>query len=236
MSDLDLPPMLDRRIQGDADMAALSVVETMVMPLPALVDRARDALTNARGAAEILDAQDMAGVVYDAAKKAARLGKAKKAHDELIAAAYRVQADALEIDAQAKRRLADEYDAAQERGEVATDGRPKTVPDGNGKATAADIGLSRKQIHEARSIRDAEKAEPGIIRRALDELAKSGREPTRAEVKRVAKSKSKRTRGPRFNPNASGESQHDRDLRMLLGVWEGACESAQAAFLEIVTR
>ena len=43
--------------------------------------------------------------------------------DELVA-----QADALEIEAQAKRRLASEYDAAQERGEVQTDGRPKTAP------------------------------------------------------------------------------------------------------------
>lgn len=67
-----------------------------------------------------------------------------------------------------RRRIADEYDAAQERGEVATDGRPKTVPDGNGKATAADIGLSRKGIHEARMIRDAEKAQPGIVRRVAD--------------------------------------------------------------------
>ncbi len=36
------------------------------------------------------------------------------------AAAYRAQADALDIEAQAKRRLADEYDAAQARGEVAS--------------------------------------------------------------------------------------------------------------------
>jgi hypothetical protein len=40
--------------------------------------------------------------------------------DVLIAAVYRAQADALVIEAQAKRRLADEYDAAQARGEVAT--------------------------------------------------------------------------------------------------------------------
>ena len=66
------------------------------------------------------------------------------------------------ISAAAERRLSDEYEAAQERGEVAADGRPKTVPDENGlkPATAADIGLSRKDIHEARQIRDAEKAEP----------------------------------------------------------------------------
>jgi len=37
----------------------------------------------------------------------------------LFSAAHRAQADALEIEAGAKRRLADEYDA-QARGEVAT--------------------------------------------------------------------------------------------------------------------
>lgn len=48
---------------------------------------------------------------------------ANTAHDELIAAANRVQAVALEIEAQAKRRLADEYDAAQDRGEFASQSR-----------------------------------------------------------------------------------------------------------------
>jgi hypothetical protein len=63
------------------------------------------------------------------------------------------QADAIEIEALAKRRLADEYDTAQERGEVAKHGanlrKGPDVPKGNvGKATAADVGLSRKEIHE----------------------------------------------------------------------------------------
>jgi DNA primase len=64
---------------------------------------------------------------------------------------------------------ADEYDAAQERGEVATrqnnPGSQGHVPKQNMPATAADIGLSRKDIHEARIIRDAEKVDPGVIRR-----------------------------------------------------------------------
>jgi hypothetical protein len=34
-------------------------------------------------------------------------------------------------------------------------------------ATAADIGLSRKDVHEARIIRDAEKVDPGIVRRTV---------------------------------------------------------------------
>lgn len=42
------------------------------------------------------------------------------------------------------------------------------VLDGNDNrpATAADLGLSRKEIHEARQFRDAEKADPGITREA----------------------------------------------------------------------
>jgi hypothetical protein len=36
-----------------------------------------------------------------------------------------------------------------------------SVPAGN-TATASDLGLSRKEIHEARKIRDAEKAQPRV--------------------------------------------------------------------------
>jgi hypothetical protein len=98
--------------------------------------------------------------------------RAKKAHDDLIAAAFRAQADALEIEALAKRRLADEYDAAQERDEVSTgrNGPAAGVLNGNAKATAKEVGLSRKEIHEARQIRDAEKRDPGVVRRNEEEL------------------------------------------------------------------
>jgi hypothetical protein len=67
------------------------------------------------------------------------------------------------IQAQAKRRLADEYDAAQERGEVATVGKPINVPDGNNKPTTEELGFSRKDIHEARKTRDAEEAYPVVL-------------------------------------------------------------------------
>jgi hypothetical protein len=69
-----------------------------------------------------------------------------------LAKVHRAQADTLEIGAAAERRLADEYDAAQERGEISKQGAH--VPAGNMKT--ADLGLSRKDIHEARQIRDAE--------------------------------------------------------------------------------
>jgi hypothetical protein len=155
-------------------------------PLPALIDRASKALAGARTSAEILEARDQASVIYDLAKKTARLAKAKGAHDTLIAAAHRAQADALEIEAGAKRRLADEYDAAQERGEVAR-GRPKSIPGENTfQPTADDIapGFS-KDIHEARLIRDAEAADPGIVRRTLDEKLKHGEEPTKAALRQA---------------------------------------------------
>ena len=128
-------------------------------------------------------------MAYDAAKKTARIAKAKRAHDEVITAVYRAQADALEIESLAKRRLADEYDTAQERGEVAGPGQyaRSNVPDENvcPTPTAADIGLSRKEIHNARRVRDAEDAAPGIVRRSLDALIETGAEPTRAAVNRA---------------------------------------------------
>lgn len=199
--------------------------------LPALIDRAVHALSNARTAAEVLEARDMAAVAYDVAKLTARIAKAKGAHDALIAAAHRAQADALEIEAGAKRRLADEYDAAQSP-EAQKGGRPKTVPDGNG-FTAASAGLSRKAIHEARVIRDAERADPGVVRRTLDEAIEAGEEPTRAKVRRAVKAKHKRH--PKPVPSVMTESQHERDLRMLLGVWHASCESARAEFWQRIS-
>lgn len=162
-------------------MSTLSIPE--VGTLPALVRAAADKIAKAETAAEILEARELAGVAYDTAKRAARLAKAKSAHDELISVAYRAQADALEIESMAKRRLADEYDAAQERGEVrvANTGRSASALEA---PSAADIGLTHKEIHDARQIRDAERANPGVIRRTLDTMLGEGREPTKAAVRR----------------------------------------------------
>lgn len=79
----------------------------------------------------------------------------------------------MKIEAHAKLRLANEYDAAQERGEVATQSRGGAniadgVPGGNTVVTVSDLGLTRKAVHEARRLRDAEASDPGVIRRTLD--------------------------------------------------------------------
>lgn len=64
-------------------------------------------------------------------------------------------------------RLAEEYDDAQERGEVAKAGqyeRPNVVaPNVSAPVTAANLGLRRDEIHEARRLRDAEREDPGVV-------------------------------------------------------------------------
>jgi hypothetical protein len=150
-------------------------------------------LADAKTAAEVLEAREAAGLAYDVAKRAARLKNAKAAHDDLVAAAHRAQADALEIEAAAKRRLADEYDAAQARGEVKRNGGDRSTVEDRNTASAADLGLRRDQIHDARLIRDAETAEPGIVRRTLDERLERGEEPTRAAVRRAAEDRLERS-------------------------------------------
>lgn len=150
--------------------------------LPSLIDRAASALSSARSSAEVLEARDMARVAYDASKSAGRMARAKQAHDEVIAAVYRSQADSAVIEARAKVRLADEYDAAQDRGEVAGHGRSK-VELAN-VTTVADLGLRRDEIHEARQLRNAEVAEPGKIEAAAAALISRGEEPTKAALRR----------------------------------------------------
>jgi hypothetical protein len=139
----------------------------------------------------------MASVAYDAAKIQARLAKAKAAHDDLISAAWRAQGDALSIESQAKIRFADEYDATQKRGEIATgkEGLLRVHPsqvtdiaDGeDGKLTQNDTGVTPDEVSKAREVRDAEKKSPGVVKKTIKKALDEGREPTKAEVKRAVK-------------------------------------------------
>jgi hypothetical protein len=187
-------------------MSLLAPVSAPSQDLPSLIDRAASMLSGAKTAAEVLEAREVAGLAYDVAKRAARLQRAKSAHDDLIAATHRAQADALEIEAAAKRRLADEYDAAQARGDVATrqrnPGSVGHVGDHNmPPATAADLGLRRDQIHEARQLRDAEAAEPGIVRRTLDDRLDRGDEPTRTALRKMVSEAAMRGLRPQRRAN-----------------------------------
>lgn len=187
--------------------------------LPRLIERAATTLARAVTAAEILEARRDADIAYSAAKTAARMTRMRNAHDTILAACRRAMADALVIEARAQCRLADEYDAAQDRGDVAGHGAPKggrgnqhsaNVPKQNITPTVTDIGLTRKQVHEARKVRDAEKRSPGVIRRVLDEKLETGEEPTRADFRRAIMGRRETTRAraksPRKNTSAVAES------------------------------
>lgn len=184
--------------------------------IPTLIDRASAALLAAKSSAEVLEARDTARMAYDATKSAGRIARAKGAHDEVIAAVHRAQAEALLIEARAKMRLADEYDAAQERGEVAKLGSNQTevgVGDRNTLPTASDIGLRRDEIHEARKLRDAEAADPGKTERTLKEIVARGEEPTKAKLRKEMVSESEPE--PEPEPMDPTEAKLRREFRAL---------------------
>lgn len=151
------------------------------------LEKAASYVRSATTAAEVLDRLAVSKRAYDAAKGAERAAQARHAHDGIVEAIHHATAELLASEGKAKALLADEYDAGQARGEIASHspGRPKSVPDGNDLPTAAELGISRKLVHDARQIRDAEQADPGIVARAAAEAADAGHMPTRAEIQRA---------------------------------------------------
>jgi len=84
------------------------------------------------------------------------------------------------------------------RGEARTRADNQHVPDGN-KLSPEDVGLTRKDIHEARMIRDAEQASPGIVRQTVDNAVAAGKEPSNAKVRRAVVETAGRFRASTFN-------------------------------------
>jgi hypothetical protein len=129
--------------------------------LPALIDRARSRLADARTSAEVLEARA-------AAKAALHYARLQKAANE-------TQADCLAVIKRAEIRMADEIDAAQGRGEIARLGdflanqwgvRNSDTP----AATYPELGLSRQRLSEWRELRDAgEAVVDAAIEAALDQ-------------------------------------------------------------------
>lgn len=91
--------------------------------------------------------------------------------------------------------------------------RTDLVTEENKVPTAEEIGLTRKQIHEARQIRDAEKAEPGITEKILNDRIAHGEEPTRAAVKKEI---GKKRAVEKKQLAAPGEREPFRDWAVLL--------------------
>ncbi|MEN0087754.1 MAG: hypothetical protein AAF737_04885 [Pseudomonadota bacterium] len=159
--------------------------------LPSMIADAASRLAAARNVAELLDARVEADTVRGIAKQAARLARRKGHLDAVVHAANRAQVDAMKIEAEAMVRLADETDAAIERGELRKHGQRgkaangqagdgEDIADGTGlPPTLAEAGLNQTEIYEARRIRDAELAEPGIVARALEARFDQGHVPGR---------------------------------------------------------
>ena len=111
----------------------------------------------------------------------------------MIAEVHRAQANALAIRARAEMRLAEEYDAGQERGEIGKHGGNRQVSDQE-TCKATDV-LSPKDLHNFRKRRDREQADPGATRRALDSLIERGEEPTSAALDREMSAPAPKQRG-----------------------------------------
>jgi hypothetical protein len=83
-----------------------------------------------------------------------------------------------------------EADAAQQRGEVAghggqarfCDAASKVGSSDLGEPTTSDLGIDRRDIHEARQLRDAEQAATGTVESAVNAMLEAGEAPTAAAV------------------------------------------------------
>jgi hypothetical protein len=206
--------VLSKPVTGDAMTDTTHTDITQVNSLTGMITKAAAALAQATTSAEILDVIQHTTVAYDAAKTMARLAKARDAHAEIVAACHKAQADALEIEAQAQCRLADEYDAAQEHGEVQTAGGDRTsiiTNENNALPTVGQIGLTSKLVHESRQVRNAERDNPGVVRLMLDERLSKGEAPTRADVKRSIEPKHAVAEPSKVDPPQQHEPESQDD-------------------------
>lgn len=111
---------------------------------------------------------------------------------------------------------------------------PKVVPRGNDipSASAAAVGLTRKEVHEARRVRDAERADPGLVDRTLDTLVEEGTEPSRAALRRAVDPVAKAARAPKQPDQGRKPRPGAREMeRAVLRVWD-MCKKITRADLE----
>lgn len=161
-------------------MTALAILPES-SELVATLDRARALFDEGDYRAALL----ISTGAYEQAKAAAGYAEKVKASRELVDKARRMQADALKIESLCYVAMADAVDEAQAKGELSRGGRPEKVQ-GSDRFTLEDVGLDKRRLHEARQIRNAERAEPGFIDRVVEARVESGLEPSRAALKQSA--------------------------------------------------
>ena len=128
--------------------------------LPALIDRARSKLAEARTSAEVLEAKHVAEAALHYAK--------------VTAAANEAHADCLRIITRAEIRLAREIDAGQERGEIARVGDNPNVRTSDNQTTIGELGLDRRRVAEWRGLAAAGEQ---AVDAAINEVVVRTREP-----------------------------------------------------------
>ncbi len=143
---------------------------------------------------DVMAARRLAAMVYKEAKLGGEFSA--KAHlRESLEACHRIQAGAMTIKVKTSLILAEEWERAGAEGKTLK-GRPKSVPDENA-FTAAEAGLTRKELHEAKKLLDAERKQPGIAERAIAARLAQGLEPTQASLRHAigTRSATKEERG-----------------------------------------
>jgi len=146
--------------------------------LPALIDRARSRLAEARTSAEVLEARA-------AAKAALHYAKLQRAANE-------TQADCLSMIVRAEIRMANAIDKGQERGEVTTRADNQHVRTSDKHPASFDeLGIDRRRVAEWRQLRDAGEQ---VIDEAIQSALDDGRAPTNADIHRAVNQDHHRTR------------------------------------------
>jgi hypothetical protein len=172
-------------------MNALALSVSEVERLPDLIQRASSMLADAVSAGEVLEAGRLASVAYTAARLAARLLNARKAHDHVQAVARRVMGDAILIEARCQCLLADEVDLAQQRGELRVRGDNKDVEGAKnrkpGKVGLAEFGITSGVAFRARVMRDAMQLRPDFAHDIIEARLQNAQPPTRRQVQLAAR-------------------------------------------------
>lgn len=189
------PPAPDAHLGDDPlDEGALMIAPAASAPVVAAMSHRLDVASSLLDEGDVMAARRLADMVYKEAKLGGEFSA--KAHlRESLEACHRVQAGALSIEVKAKMLLAEEWERAGAEGKTLK-GRPKSVPDENA-FTAAEAGLTRKELHEAKKLLDAERKQPGIAERAIAARLAQGLEPTRASLRHAigTRSATKQERG-----------------------------------------
>ncbi|WP_156318444.1 hypothetical protein [Rhizobium sp. AAP43] len=160
-------------------MSDLATLETS--ELVATIARARVCLDEGDAQAALL----LSSGAYDKARAAGAYAARVKASRSLVDKARLMQADALKIEALAYCAMADTVDEAQAKGAISRGGRPETVQ-GEDRFSLAEVGIDKRRLHEARSLRNAERQSPGFVERIVEARLEEGLEPSRASLKAAA--------------------------------------------------